>query len=169
MNTETKKGRGRPVGSLSGSIVGRMGKNLVVMATKINAQAERVSKWAEKETDEKMKASLTGLANLLDDFQRDINENAVTAFNELVAEGWSPPKSLVVTKATELLAGTQVWVKTDQIANYVEMGFEENQLKNLFVVNTVNGKIVVTAGKNGKVRIPLPKSHVVRTNPSVEV
>lgn len=167
MSTE-KKGRGRPPGSLSGSIVKRMGKNLSVMAGKINTMGNRVAKWAEKETDEKMKASLTGLANLLDDFQRDINENAVVAFDELTSDGWKPPKSVITTKSVEYPAGTQVWVKADQVPNYVEMGFEEAQLKNLFVANVVNGKVVVTAGKNGKVRIPLTKSHVTKTEPTVQ-
>ena len=165
-NEEKKTGRGRPKGSVNtgGNIVERMSTKVRDTIEFFDKLSERVSSWAAKEEDSNRKAQLTDIADELTAMATKVNTLISQPFTELVTDEWKPTVASS-SGAIDYSAGRRVWVKDAFRDDYLAMEFTDSDLDNLVVINTVKGKVMVAAGKNGKNRFPIPKLHLTVTNP----
>ncbi len=95
-----------------------------------------------------------------------LKKTVIEPLLELHEAGWVPPtgKPSVVS----FVVDKQVWLKQDKLSQYIEMGFTTDQLDNLFVKKIVGGKVVVSAGRNGKHSFPVSKVDLQVSSPEDE-
>lgn len=164
--SEVKNGRGRPKGSVNtgGNIVERMSTKVKDTMEFFDKLSERVISWAAREEDKNRKEQLEEVSESLTTLATKLNTTVGQVFSDLVNDEWKPSVA-TSSGAIDYSTDRQVWLKEAFRADYTEYGFSDSDLDNLFVINTVKGKVVVAAGKNGKIRIPVPKLHLTVTNP----
>lgn len=121
----------------------------------------KMTRWLEDEKDEARKADLTALRARFDAII-SAQEDLYTATLGLQNLNYVPPKKNF-SGTMQLEKGRHVWVKPKFAEAYTVAFGGTDAMENLFVDQTVGGKVVVSVGTPDEVvafKLPIPKLHL---------
>ena len=132
--------------------------------------AKRLETWAGAESDPARKAHLANLRTTSEYIEK-ARVALATGFETLVDVKYVPPKKST-SGELKFEYGRQVWLKPKYKATYIEGGWTDDQLANLYVNKIVKGRVFVTMGlpdPNTPSPFPplsVPKIHLTGTAPT---